>query len=80
MMYYSNSSAKRFGGCAPRRGAYILIVVLGLTAVVTTLGWAFLDAQSTVVPEAVNWVGAIRSQYLAESGIALAPTVAPFGG
>lgn len=54
-----------------RRPAYILIVVLGLTAVVITLGWAFLDAHSTVAPGAVNWLGYIRAQYLAESGVAL---------
>lgn len=54
-----------------RRG-YILIVVLGLTAVVTTLGWAFLDAHSTVMPEAVNRMGATRAMYLAESGVDLA--------
>ena len=51
-----------------RRG-YILIVVLGLTAIVTTLGWAFLDTHSTVMPAAVNRQAATRAQYLAESGI-----------
>ena len=73
-------------GTALRR-AYILIIVLGLTAVVATLGWAFLDANSTVAPEAVNWVGAIRAQYLAGSGVAIAthylmyaPTTVACGG
>jgi hypothetical protein len=63
-------SAGHAGGSAVRR-AYILIVVLGLTAVVTTLGWAFLDANSTVMAEGVNWTAAIRAQYIAESGVAL---------
>ncbi|MFH1416761.1 MAG: hypothetical protein ABII12_00525 [Planctomycetota bacterium] len=48
---------------------YILIVVLALTAVVTTLGWAFLDAHSTVMPAAANRQASTRAQYLAESGI-----------
>jgi hypothetical protein len=72
---------------APARRAYILLVVLGLAAVVTTLGWAFLDSNSTVAPEAVNWTGAIRAAYLAESGVALAthylsypPTTVACGG
>lgn len=54
-----------------RRG-YILIVILGFAAVVTSLGLAFLDSHSTVVPEAVNRYGAIRAQYMAESGVAIA--------
>ncbi|MBN2560688.1 MAG: hypothetical protein JXQ75_07150 [Phycisphaerae bacterium] len=67
MMAFRNNeprTRKRTG----RRG-YILIVVLGLTAVVATLGWAFLDAHSTIVPEAVNRLAAGRAQYVAESGI-----------
>jgi len=57
--------------CSSMRRAYILIVVLGLAAVVATLGWAFLDAHSTVMPGAMNRLGAARAQYLAESGIDL---------
>jgi hypothetical protein len=74
-------------GRRSRRRAYILIVVLGLMAVVTTLGWAFLDANSTVMAEGVNWTAAIRAQYLAESGAALGrhylmypPTTVACGG
>ncbi len=52
-----------------RRRGYILIVVLGLTAIVTTLGLAFLDEHSTVMPAAMNRKAATRAQYLAESGI-----------
>jgi hypothetical protein len=47
-------------------------VVLGFTAVVTALGWSYLATHSTVVPEAVNRYGAVRAQYLAESGAAIA--------
>jgi hypothetical protein len=75
------------GRSDPRRRAYILIVVLGLTAVVVALGWAFLDAHGTVMPEAVNRRGAARALYLAESGITLGthflmypPTTVPPGG
>ncbi len=75
-------SSRRPGG----RRAYILIAVLGLTAVVATLGWAFLDAHSTIMPEAVNRSGSVRAQYLAESGVNLAmhylmypPTTVPVG-
>jgi hypothetical protein len=52
--------------------AYILVVVLGFTAVVTSLGWAYLSAHSTVMPEAMNRYGAVRAQYLAESGVGVA--------
>jgi hypothetical protein len=48
---------------AASRRAYILVVVLGFTAVVTALGWAFLAAHSTVMPEAVNRYGGVRAQY-----------------
>jgi len=62
---------------ASRRGrrlrrAYILIVILGFTAVITSLGMAFLEAHSTVMPEAVNRYGACRARYLAESGVYIA--------
>jgi hypothetical protein len=74
-------------GRRSRRRAYILIVVLGLMAVVTALGWAFLDANSTVMAEGVNWTATIRAQYLAESGAALGrhylmypPTTVACGG
>jgi len=69
-----------------RRG-FILILVLGLTVVVTTLGISFLESNSTAMPEAVNRAAAARARYLAESGIALGTrylmhppsTVAPGG-
>lgn len=62
---------------ASRRGrrlrrAYILLVVLGFTAVITSLGLAFLEAHQTVMPEAINRYGACRAQYLAESGVYIA--------
>jgi hypothetical protein len=57
---------------AASRRAYILVVVLGFTAVVTALGWAFLAAHSTVMPEAVNRYGGVRAEYLAESGVSVA--------
>ena len=69
------------------RRAYILIIVLGLTVIVTTLGLAFLEANSTVMPEAMNRMSATRARYLAESGAALAthflmypPSTVPQGG
>ena len=55
-----------------RRRGYILIVILGFAAVVTALGLSFLDSHSTVMPEAVNAYGAVRAQYVAESGVAIA--------
>jgi len=55
----------------PRRRGYVLIFVLALTATVAALGWAFLDSHDTILPEAQNRLGALRAQYLAESGIAL---------
>ncbi|HVP11670.1 MAG TPA: hypothetical protein VMV94_10840 [Phycisphaerae bacterium] len=55
-----------------RRRSYILILVLGFTAVVTALGWAYLTEHSTVMPEAVNRYGGVRAQYLAESGVGIA--------
>lgn len=74
---------------APGRGrrGFILILVLGLTVVVTTLGISFLESNSTAMPEAVNRSAAARARYLAESGIALGThflmypptTVAPGG-
>lgn len=57
---------------ARRRSAYILVLVMGVTAVVTSLGFAYLEAQSTVMPEAINRCGSVRAQYLAESGVAVA--------
>lgn len=54
-----------------RRG-YILIAVLGLATIVTALGLSFLDSHSTAMPSAVNYQRAVRAQYLAESGVALA--------
>jgi len=54
-----------------RRG-YILVVVLGIAVVVTTLGIAFIEANSTAMPEAMNRVAASRARYLAESGVDVA--------
>ncbi|MFQ5422690.1 MAG: hypothetical protein ACE5F9_01790 [Phycisphaerae bacterium] len=55
-----------------RRPAYILIAVLGLAAVAATLGLSFINANSTVIPQAVNRYRGTRARYLAESGIAIA--------
>lgn len=58
---------------APRRGrrGFILIIVLGLTVVVTALGMSFMESNSTAMPEAMNRSASVRARYLAESGIAL---------
>ncbi|MFQ5411304.1 MAG: hypothetical protein ACE5EC_03375 [Phycisphaerae bacterium] len=81
----SNRSAPARRGGRSRR-AYILIVVLGLTLLVTSLGIAFLEANSTAMPEAFNRLHAARAQYLAESGIFIGahylmypPTTVPAG-
>lgn len=55
-----------------RRRGYILIIVLGLTAIVTALGLAFLNSHSTVMPEAFNRYRTTRARYLAESGVDIA--------
>ncbi|MFQ5429367.1 MAG: hypothetical protein ACE5E1_03565, partial [Phycisphaerae bacterium] len=52
-----------------RRRGYVLLLVLGIAAIVTSLGIAFLEANSTVMPEAANQFYGIRAQYLAESGV-----------
>ncbi|MEK6644855.1 MAG: hypothetical protein AABZ08_13205 [Planctomycetota bacterium] len=69
-----------------KRRAYILVVILGFAAVATSLGLAFLDANSTVMPEAVNYVGSIRAGYVAGSGVGAAahyilypPTTVAYG-
>lgn len=55
-----------------RRRAYILLVVLGMTVVVSTLGLDFAQTNATVMPESANRLGALRAQYAAESGVAIA--------
>ncbi|MBK8270843.1 MAG: hypothetical protein IPK83_22055 [Planctomycetes bacterium] len=54
-----------------KRG-YVLIMVLGLATLVSTLGIAFIEANSTAMPSANNRKHAARAQYLAESGVELA--------
>jgi cytoskeletal protein CcmA (bactofilin family) len=54
------------------RRAYILLVVLAFTALASALGMSFLEANSTVMPEAVNYQGMVRAEALASSGVALA--------
>lgn len=54
------------------RRAYILLVVLAFTALASSLGISFLEANSTVMPEAVNYSGTVRAETLASSGIAMA--------
>ncbi len=53
-----------------RRG-YILVAVIGIAVLVTGLGLAFFEANSTAMPEASNRLYATRAQYLAESGVQL---------
>ena len=55
-----------------RRRGYILVFVLGITAVVTSLGLAYMSANGTVMQQAVNRYTAVRAQYIAESGVVLA--------
>jgi len=55
-----------------RRRGYVLVFVLGITAVVTSLGLAYMSANGTVMQQAVNRYTAVRAQYLAESGVVLA--------
>jgi len=79
-------------GAKPRprtttRRAYILIAVLGFTALATSLGLSFLESNTTLMPEAVNLYGKVRAEYLAGSGFAMAshylmypPTTVPVDG
>lgn len=54
-----------------RRKGYILLAVLGIAVIVTALGLSFVESHSTAMPESANRYGAMRAQYLAESGIAI---------
>lgn len=54
------------------RRAYILLVVLAFTALASSLGLAFLEANSTVMPEAVNYRGTVRAEAQASSAVAVA--------
>jgi hypothetical protein len=54
------------------RPAYILLVVLAFTALASSLGLAFLEANSTVMPEAVNYRGMVRAEAMASSGVGMA--------
>lgn len=69
------------------RRAYVLIFVLGLATIACSLGIAFIHANNTAMPAAMNRYYASRAQYLAESGFDLAkhyllypPTSVPFDG
>ncbi|MBX3394860.1 MAG: hypothetical protein KF841_05795 [Phycisphaerae bacterium] len=69
------------------RRAYVLIFVLGLATVVSSLGIAYIHANNTAMPAAMNRYYASRAQYLAESGFDLAkhyllypPSSVPFDG
>lgn len=55
-----------------KRRAYILIFVLGVTTVVTALGLSYISSNGTVMQQATNRYAAVRAQYVAESGAALA--------
>src|ERR1043166_4256202 len=68
------------------RRAYILILVLGLTAVVTALGMSFINANGTAAIQGDNRYRSARAQYVSESGISVAahylmnpPTGVTFG-
>ncbi|HKQ50610.1 MAG TPA: hypothetical protein VJZ71_21245 [Phycisphaerae bacterium] len=67
MKRHENGPARR-----PKRRAYILLVVLAFTALASSLGLAFLEANSTVMPEAVNYRGTLRAEAMASSGIGMA--------
>lgn len=54
-----------------RRQGFILIVVLGMTVLVTALGVSFLASNGTAMPAAMNRLAATRARYLAESGVDL---------
>lgn len=54
-----------------RRG-YVLIIVLGLAVVAFSVGTAYLEAHSTVLPEAENLMASSRASYLAGSGVDMA--------
>ena len=54
------------------RRAYILVFVLGVTTIVTGLALSYIGANGTVAQQAANRYAAVRAQYVAESGIALA--------
>ncbi len=64
-----NLRARRSGS---RRRAYILIAVLGISTVAASVGIAYLEANSTSIPEAENRYYAMRAQYVAGSGVELA--------
>jgi hypothetical protein len=66
----SRDPAPNSGRVRYRRG-YTLVLVLGLTTVMSALGLTYLDTTSTVMPEAVNHLGAVRAKYLAGSGVAM---------
>jgi hypothetical protein len=55
-----------------RRQGYVLILVLGLTTVITALGLAFINANGTTLTQAENRYRATRAQYASESGVAAA--------
>lgn len=70
-----------------RRRGYILVFVLGVTTVVTALGLSYISSNGTVMQQATNRYAAVRAQYLAESGVALAthfvsypPTTVAYNG
>ena len=66
-----NMPATRKRKRAPQRG-YVLVVVLGMSVVTLSVGMAYLEAHSSVLPEAVNRVTGSRAKYLAGSGVELA--------
>jgi hypothetical protein len=68
----ASSSGRSGTVMARRRHGYILLAVLGIATMATTLGLGFLDANSTVMPEAMNQFGMVRAQYLADSGVSMA--------
>jgi len=55
-----------------RAAGFVLVLVIGFAAVVTVTGMAFLEANSTAMPQAANLRAMARATYLAESGVAMA--------
>lgn len=54
------------------RSGYVLIIVLGLAVVAFSVATAYLEAHSTVLPEAENLMASSRASYLAGSGVDMA--------
>lgn len=54
------------------RGGFVLVIVLGFAVVSFSIGTAYLEAHSSIVPEAENLLASSRATYLAGSGVDIA--------